>query len=462
MKLTYKLAAVATLTVGFAQAATFSLPDYQQFTLDNGLTVMLMEQNEVPLIEARLVVKAGAVDDGKFAGLAQLTADNLAFGSEQLAKADLEQQLDFIGATLATSADLDSSEVAMSFAAKDQATVLPLLRDLVVTPRFDGDEFNKYQQRYSQQLKQAQESPRAVIQSYYAKLIYGNHPYGNPVAGTLTSVTGIKLADLKTFHKQYYQPNNAALVLTGDFDAASMKVRIKALFDPWQGKAVARTTLPAVSTPSEARVMLVDKPDAREATFLIGSTGMALNNPDRVPTTVINTILGGRFTSWLNDELRVNSGLTYGARSSFAQERVSGTFAISTFTKLETAEQTIDLALQTYQKLWNKGVDKPTLDSAKAYVKGQFPPRYETAGQLADLLTSFYVYDIDKSFINNFQGDVDKLTVNSSKAIIDQHFPRNNLQFVIIGNAEQLRDKVKKYGKVREVKITDQPKVWSM
>jgi predicted Zn-dependent peptidase len=198
-------------------------------------------------------------------------------------------------------------------------------------------------------------------------------------------------------------------------------------------------------------VLLVDKPDAIETTFLIGGLGISRDNPDFVGLQVINTILGGRFTSWLNDELRVNSGLTYGARSGFTPFRDGGTFRMSTFTKTSTTEEAIDLALATYARLWEQGIDQATLDSAKAYVKGQFPPDYETTGQLSSLMADMYLFDFGPEFINEFEAKVNGLTLAETERLIDSYFPRDNLQYVLIGRADAIQDIAAKYGEVRRV-----------
>ena len=199
--------------------------------------------------------------------------------------------------------------------------------------------------------------------------------------------------------------------------------------------------------------MLVNKDDARETTFLIGGKGITQNNPDFIPVTVVNTILGGRFTSWLNDALRVNSGLTYGAGSRFTTFRKSGTFAVSTFTKVSTTTEAIDLALHVLDSLQRTGIDEQALTSAKNYIKADFPPKYESASELANLLTDMFSLGFDESFINNFQKNVDGLTLAKTRQIIDQYFPKNNLQFVLIGKADTIRDKVKKYGTITEKEI---------
>jgi predicted Zn-dependent peptidase len=211
--------------------------------------------------------------------------------------------------------------------------------------------------------------------------------------------------------------------------------------------------MPAPARPAAGHVLLVNKDDANETTFMIGGPGVPRNNPDYVAMEVINTVFGGRFTSWLNDELRVNTGLTYGAGSNFSRLKSGGSFAISTFTATKNTEAAIDKALEVLNRLHTTGIDEKTLTSAKNYVKGGFPPRFETSGQLAGLLTQMFWYGFDESFINNFQKNVDALTVANAKEIVAKYFPKEALQFVLIGKSESIKKIAAKYGTVTEVQL---------
>jgi len=466
MKMTFKhqtaryiswvLIALLGSVVSVNVQANYTLPEYQKLTLDNKLTIYLMEQKEVPLVDINVVVKAGAIQDGDKAGLNSLTLSNMQLGTKQQTKVEIEESLDFIGAELDTWSNAEFSSISASFASKDQAKMLGVIRDMLITPRFDAAEFAKHKSRHLVRLEQQKESPRAVIGTYFNKLIYGDNGYGASVDGDATSVTSITLADLKTFHSNWYQPQNTAVVVAGDFDSKTMLIRLKALFSGWQNQTLPQRKMPTKAKSfNQSNVLLVNKSDATETRFLIGGEGIKRANPDFVAISVINTILGGRFTSWLNDELRVNAGLTYGARSSFTSYAQSGTFRISTFTKTSTTVEAIDLALKTYQKLWQQGVDEQTLASAKAYVKGQFPPRYETSTELAQLLGEMFIYDFDQGFINNFEHQVNSLTTDKAKHIIAKYFPQQNLQFVLVGKAQDIKEKVEKYGKVKQVNIKD-------
>lgn len=438
----------------FASAADFKLPKYEKMVLKNGLTIYLMQQDEVPLVDVVAIVKAGAVSDTK-AGLAQVTASNLLLGTKSLDRQAFQEKLDFIGAQTSSNATLEYTVMSASLASKDIDTVIPILRDALLNPAFDQVEFAQQKSRYLANLDRQKESPRSKVGQFFNALLYGDHAYANSVSGTVDSVQTIELDDVKTFHKQWFSPRNSAVIVTGDIDPKDMAKKLKVLFGEWEGEKVLANVNSILPVPKEATVLLVNKSDATESTFLIGGPGIKRSNPDFVAVSVVNTILGGRFTSWLNDELRVNSGLTYGARSSFSSNKDGGSFAISTFTKTETTTEAIDLALKTYARLWEQGIDAATLDSAKAYVKGQFPPRYETSSDIAFLLAEMFVYEFDESFIDTFTQQVNKLTVERSKDVIANYFPKQKMQFVIVGKAADIKERVKQYGKIIEVDIKD-------
>lgn len=436
--------------------AAFKVPAYEKFTMPNGLTVYLMEQHEVPVINVSAILPAGAIYDGAKSGLASLTASGLQYGTKSFSKTKIEEELDFIGASLNTYASKESAGMSSKFASKDLDKVFPILKEVLIDPVFDKDEFEKERKRVLTNLDQAKQSPRNVISSYWDKFVYGNHVYGNSLTGSPATVSKFKVDDLKNFYSANYSPKGSALAIAGDFNAKDMRERIKRLFGSWKqnGAVQANLAAQAIPAPTSARILLVNKDDARETTFLVGGLGIRRDNPDFVAIEVVNTVFGGRFTSWLNDELRINSGLTYGANSRFTPLKNSGTFAISTFTANKTTEATIDKALHVLDSLHKKGFDDKTLTSAKNYVKGQFPPRYETAGQLAGLLTQMFWYGFDESFINNFEKNVDGLSPAMSKEIISKYFPKDKLQFVVVGKSEEIKKIAEKYGPVvtKEIK----------
>ncbi|HHG84740.1 MAG TPA: insulinase family protein [Bacteroidetes bacterium] len=361
-----------------------------------------------------------------------------------------------MGARLSTNAGTESSKVQGYFSVRQQDKIWDIIQQVVLYPTFDAAEFEKGKKRSLAGLKQAKESPRSVIGTYWDRFIYGDHPYGNPVNGDTKGIESLSPDDLRKFYRENYTPDRAAIAVVGDFKISEMKSRLNKLFKGW--KKAKRKKQPALASPqldfAESRVLLVNKDDSRETRFYIGGKGVPRSNPDYVGIQVVNTILGGRFTSWLNEELRINSGLSYGARSSFAVKRAAGTFQVSSFTKTSTTVEAIDLALEVLDRLHKAGPDAATLESAKNYLKGGFPTDYETSGQLAGLLSDFFIYGFDEAYINEFQQQVDALNLSKAKKIIAKYFPKEKLQFVLIGKGEVIRDKIRKYGVITELEIT--------
>jgi zinc protease len=448
---------LAIIPVSVMAQNNFKVPSYEKFKLKNGLTIYLMEQHEVPLINVSAVFDAGSIHDGASYGLAGLTADGLLFGTNKYSKAQIEEMTDFVGASVSTYASKDNSGLTSSFAVKDQDKLFDIIQQVIMYPVFDASEFNKHKERTLLELDQQKESPRSVIGNYFNTLVFKNFPYSTPGNGIKSTVEKISAEDARTFYKNNYTTGKGAIAIVGDFKTADMKKRITSMFGKW--KTTESRMIKRVAPDLEfdkSRVLLVNKDDARETTFLIGGKGIDYSSNDYVPVLVVNTILGGRFTSWLNDALRVNSGLTYGANSRFSRYKYAGTFAISTFTKNSTTVPAVDMALGVLDSLHKSGIDETTLASAKAYVKGDFPPNYESSGALADLLTDMFVYNFDESYINTFQTKVDNLTTSQVKEIIANYFPKDKLQFVMIGKASEIKEQVKKYGEVTQKEIKEE------
>ena len=447
------------LSIALISAASpqFKLPKYEVITLDNGLTIYLMEKKDVPIISFSTVFDAGAIKDGAQNGLASFTAEALKFGTKNYNKTQIDSIFNFYGSSLNTYARLDYSGLYTQFMKEDIDKLLPVIKDVITNPTFPEDEIVKRKQRWIAELDQAKESPRQVIGAYYNKFLFADSPYGNPVDGTKKTIEQIDRKAITSFYLDNIRSESCAMAVVGDFDSNQMKSELTKYFADW------RVTSPRLINDlrsnnkklNEPAVYLINKDNARETTFMIGGFGVPMSNQDQIQIDVINTILGGRFTSWLNDELRVNAGYTYGARSRFASYKTAGAFYISTFTATKNTELAIDLALKTYHRLFEKGIDEETLESAKNYVKGQFPPGFETSGSLAGFLTQKYTYGLEDSYINDFEKSVDGMTVEKANEIIKKYFPKDNLQFVLIGKADDIREIAKKYGKVIEKNIDE-------
>jgi zinc protease len=430
----------------FAQTASLTLPPYKKVVLQNGLTLLLMEQHEVPIISLATIVKAGSVADpaGK-EGVASLTAELLRKGTTTRSADVFAEALDSMGGSFRASANLDGTRITAEFMTKDVTKGLDLVADALLRPTFPEEEVSKVLKQRVDGIKAAKDRAAGVISTYYYGYLFGKHPYARPTGGDETSLTMLTRADAATFHERYYAPGGTVMVVAGDFVTVDMEKSLTALFGKWPSRRVTYDIVPDATPVVGRRLLLVDKPDSTQTYFYVGNVGISPTNPDRVVIDIINTLFGGRFTSMINTELRIKSGLTYGAGSSFTELEAKGPFAITSYTKNASTEKALDLTLDTLRRLHEKGITDEELKSAKAYIKGQFPPTIETSNQLASQLANLTFNGLDEREVNQFYAKVDAATMADVTRVIQQYFPLDNLVFVLIGKTTDIEGIAKKY-----------------
>jgi predicted Zn-dependent peptidase len=294
-------------------------------------------------------------------------------------------------------------------------------------------------------IKAAKDRAQGVIGEYFNAYLYGSHPYGKPVGGHETSLAAIKPENVTAFYQQNYAPTSVILAAVGDFATTEMESMLGEAFGAWKGKPAPQVQLNDPPTIARNRLLLVDKPDSTQTFFRIGSIGISATNPDRFYIEVVNTLFGGRFTSMLNTELRIKSGLTYGANSFFDRRRLPGPFAMASYTKNASTEQALDLTLDVLKRLREKGITEEELASAKAFIQGQFPPEIETSDQLGELLTRLKYFGLGASEVDDYFSKINAMTLADAQRIIKQYFPLDNLVFVLIGKDSEIRNIAKKY-----------------
>jgi predicted Zn-dependent peptidase len=458
----YLVVAIVTSGLGWTSAAqTLKLPPHEKVVLKNGLTLLLMEKHGVPIVSLAAIVKAGSVTDpAGEEGLASVTAGLLRKGTATRSAQKFAEDLDFIGASFSADGSADFTTLSSEFLAKDLDKGLDLFSDVLLHPVFAQAEVDKLLAQDIDGVKAAKDEAQSVALIYYYGYLFGKHPYGRPEGGDELSLARIKRDAVMKFYEANYTPGNTVLAVAGEFNVAQMRAKIEQALGSWPAKA---SSLPSISAPAPVRgkkLVLIDKPDSTQTFFAIGNVGTAENDPDRVAIRVVNTIFGGRFTSELNEALRVESGLTYGADSFFDSKKQPGAFAIYSYTKNETTTQAIDLALQVLAKLHKDGVTAEQLASAKAYIKGQFPPSIETSVQLARRIAHNEFYGLGDDEINQLETRIDAVTPAIAKQVIAKHYPEENLVFMLIGKASEIGPAVQKYAPQQDSRKISEPGFW--
>jgi len=415
--------------------ARVRLPAYKKIKLDDGLTLLLMERHALPLVSFHWLMKSGgALCDGPGQeGLASLTAKLLRKGTQSRSADQISEALDFVGAQFDAGASLEYASGSAEFVGKDLELAVDLVSDTLLHPSFPPEEVDKMIKQEIDGIKEAKAIPRQVIGRYYEGFLYRPHLYGRPVSGTETSLPKIRREDIAGFHATHYVPNELILAVAGDFSASELEARLRDKFAPWKPGTAARPDLKEPPRFEGRRALIVDKPDATQTFFQFGNLGLARTNRDWVAVQVVNTLFGGRFTSMINSELRIKSGLTYGANSRFGARQLPGSFAISSFTPNESSGRALDLALEVLQALHEKGLTPEQLQSAKTYIQGQFGPTLQTNDQLAQTLCELEFYGLGPQYIDTLFDRIDAVTLADARKVIAAYFPLKDLAFVFLG-----------------------------
>jgi zinc protease len=453
----------ALIAVASASAATGSpgavrLPEFERVTLGNGVELALMPKRDTPLVAMHVVVRGGSLADAPGReGTAALLTELMQKGAGARDGAQFAEAIESVGGELAIAAGAESLSLGASFLARDLGLMIELASDALLRPRLTAAEFDKVRERAIQSIAAAKDAdPRALVGEYGDAWLFRGHPYGRPVGGSEESLATVTLDDLKRHYEAQVRGDRLIIAVVGDFDVADVRRRLEAAFGSLgraSDTAPAATRAPAIEG---RRVLLVDKPGAAQTYFWLGNVGASRTDPERTAQAVVNTVFGGRFTSMLNTELRIKSGLTYGARSGFDRLAEPGAFSITSFTATESTVQAIDLALATLDRLHADGLDAATLESARTYLLGQFPPTIETNGALAARLSELLLYGLGPDDVNEFAARVTAVDDATAKRIVGQAFPQSrNLAIVLVGDAARIREQVGKYGPVTEMKITD-------
>lgn len=444
--------------VSNAPAAGVRMPHYERIALPNGATLLLMERHDVPLIAFSAILRGGAVTDApRTAGAANLLAELLMKGAGGRNAPQFAEAVEAVGGAIDTSADVESLNAQGEFLARDQALMVQLLADLLQRPRLERDEFEKLRARQIELIRAAKDSNLGGLLPIYANAaLFGAHPYGHAVGGSEASLANLRYEDVREAYQRQIGADRLILAVSGDFNTAKMKRLLSEAFGTWR-RAPAQLPAPVAPEPvKDRRVLLVDAPNSVQSYFWIGNVGVSRSHPERVSLDVVNTLFGGRFTSMLNTELRVRSGLTYGASSRLRRLTQPGSWAMSSFTATENTDAAVDLALQVFANLRGKALDDTALASGKSYVLGQFPTGYETAAQWAGVMSELEFYRLQRDDVDRYAERVSAVDALQARRVIADAFPAaDDLLFVFIGNAAQIRESVAKYGPVTEMKLSE-------
>jgi len=430
-------------------APTLTLPAIQKRTLSNGLPVWLVEAHEVPLVQVNLLVKAGSNDDptGKF-GLASLTAAMLDEGAGSRSALEIADTVEFLGADLGTSSSFDASAVRLNVPVSRLQDALPLVADVALRPTFPTAELDRLRQERLTALLQARDDPASVAPMAFARLLFGPaHRYGTGAPGTEATLKGFTAADLKTFHSRTFQPANGTLIVAGDVTVDSVLPLLETHLGSWRGQPGQASAAPIAPAPQpqQRQIYVVDMPGAAQSQIRIGWVGVARSSPDYFTLQVLNTILGGSFTSRLNQNLREEHGYSYGASSRFDMRLSPGPFFAGAGVQ---TDKTAEALREFFNEL--NGIGAPVgadeLDKAKNYLALGFPSEFETVGDLSAQLEQQVVYRLPESYFTEYVKNIQAVTIAAVQKAAATYIQPQRFIVVVVGDRKVIEPGIQALG----------------
>jgi zinc protease len=441
-------------------APALTLPAIQKRQLSNGLSVWIVEMHEVPVAQVNLVVLSGTADDptGQF-GVASLTAAMLAEGAGSRSSLEIADAVDFLGADMGAASAIDSVAIRLHVPVVRLAEALPIMADVALRPAFPGDELERQRRQRLTGLLQARDDPSTIAALAFSRVLYGpSHRYGTATMGTAQSIQALGVDNLRAFYTSRYRPDNSTLIVVGDVAPDRVLPLLESAFGGWKAPSGAktRTSLPDAAQHAARTVYLVDKPGAPQSQIRIGWIGVPRSTPDYFPLQVLNTVLGGAFSSRLNLNLREQHGYTYGAASSFDMRATPGPFSA-------LAGVQADKTKESLQEFFNElnGILQPVpadeLARAKNYVALRFPGGFETTGDISRRLEDVVTYGLPDDYFSTFVQRVQAVTAADVQRVAKRYIDPSKLAVVVVGDLKTIEPGIRSLnlGSVKTITIDE-------
>jgi len=420
--------------------------DLEREQLDNGLTLLVVERHNLPVVMVTLGIKAGSlVEPEEKSGLANLTAALLTEGTAKRTSRQISEEIEFVGGSLGASGGSDYITVHLSVLKKDLSFGFDLLSDIILNPSFPEDEMKKKVKRIKGSLKAGEDDPGFVASRAFIKEVFSNHPYGRLVQGSEESLDMIRRDDLEAFHNAYYTPDNSIMSVVGDITSDEVKALLEKHFSAWRSKGIKLLFLPEMPDVKKRHTVIIDK-ELTQANIILGHLGVSRSDPDYYAVSVMNYILGGGgFASRLMQNVREEKGLAYDISSFFNAEKAGGSFEVSLQTKNESANRAIEEILREIRKIRSEPVSDRELSDAKAFLTGSFPMRIETGARIANFLVAVEYHGLGMGYVDEYPAYISKITKEDVLRVAKKYLAPENYILVIVADEKKtaLKDEFK-------------------
>lgn len=444
-----------------AASPALIVPTVQSARLGNGAALKVVVQRELPLVHITLQLAGGGRLDRDTPGLASFVATMIREGAGARDANSLQAELAFLGAALSSNADWDNTTITLRVAKRNLAPALDLMADVVLRPTFRDANVKQQRDLRLAGFLQQKDQPRALAQLAFNQALFPTgHPYNRSLGGDSLSTTKLDSATVRAFHSGAYRPMRATFTIVGDISEAEARTQVQRRFGNWTGSGPERTPAPVLVNPvrtAARRVLLVDKPDAAQSVIMIGVPGIERTTPDYAAVMVMNTILGGSFSSRLMSNLRETKGYTYGVSSSFQWRPLPGAWMVSSDVRTNVTDSSLVELFKELTALRSAEVDAEELARAKAYLGLAVPGDLESTAQIAGQITSLASFNLPLTYLQEFVAAIEQVTAADVARTARRLIPADNATIVVVGDLSKIRAGIEalNLGPVRVLDITE-------
>lgn len=435
------------------QASSYKLKPFKEVTLSNGLNVTLIKDT-LPYFAIQAVVGSGSSSDPKSKrGLAHIVGKTLNKGSLKKSATQIAQELDFQGSSFDLSVTKDSTQISLSGLSLYREEALKNLSDIMTQPSFPKNEIHRAIEQSQSQLKTLTDKP-TFAQVIFNRYIYNNHPYSHPTIGYQKDLKTIKRADVVSFYNEHYSAKNMWLSIIGDFNEDKIMSDLEKYFGTGRlisGKRNSPTNSKLIEN-KELRIILINKPDLKQANIIIGQLAARRSSPHHMPLKVINSALSSSgSSSLLVKEIREKRGLTYSIRSNFNALKDRGYFLISTATRPGKVYETISETLKIVNNLVENGATKERVESSKSFLKGRFSLSLETPEELSSNLLYLKFHSVGADFFSNYISTIQNISNKDFNKTLREILSPKKMTIVVYAPSNLVREQLEKIGPVEEI-----------
>lgn len=433
----------------------FDIPQPFQTTLDNGLRVVIFENERLPLVSYRLAFHSGDVNDPIGAtGMTSAIASMLTEGTVNYTSLQLAEKIERLGASISASASDDFTIIAASSLSLYRSEILGLMTEVVLRPTFPEDELDLYRRNTVEHLKFQRSQPPFLAGEQAARLIYGEHPYSK-VSPKAEDIEKLKRENLVTFHAKTFIPNNAMFIVVGDVNRDEFLSELNELFGDWQQGSVASTSFADLPTRSVRSLTIVDRPGSAQSNIVLTNLGVKRTDPDYFPLIVMNQVLGAGASSRVFMNLREEKGYTYGAYTRLETKKLAGDFEATAEVRTAVTGDSLKEFFFELDRIRNEKVGGTELADAKNFLTGVFPIRAETQEGLTNLIVNQKLYGLPDDYLQTYRERVDAVSADEVLRVAAQHIRPDEMAIVIVGDASEVLPQAKEYASSVEIFDTD-------